>query len=357
MSQNWILVKERNILDDLIEKVWKIRVGNSPFDIISIHKVLLKDKGYGGGSILILPGTWSSGEQLVSLSWNGVRYAELDVKKMLALYLAKNGYSVYTVDYRTHYVPPYFKGRELSFMKNWGWNELINDIKLCVKFIKNDNKEQKIILAGESFGAGAALNFSVSNWKEDVKALILLDGGPIKTGVRPRFYEPEVSSIEEMDIKGIYAIPSRGGPNNPIWAYALANPDMPSPDPRFGNLAEYLMFMLYSSGSANPYSYPYSKKEDMFPILASFDPYWPYRLGLEISQGLYSFKERYKEIKVPTIAFISERFGANVVDTSLLPINSEFVLLKGYGHLDVYTGDNVEKDVNKVVLKWISEHL
>jgi len=48
----------------------------------------------------------------------------------------------------------------------------------------------------------------------------------------------------------------------------------------------------------------------MFPILASFDSYWPYRLSLE--RGL---KFDYKEILVPTIAFVSKRFGLQVFDS------------------------------------------
>ncbi len=113
-----------------------------------------------------------------------------------------------------------------------------------------------------------------------------------------------------MEAKGIYAIPSRGGSNNPIWAYALANPHMPGPDPKYKTISDFLMDSLYISGSANPYDYPCSKKEDMFPILASFDSYWPYRLSLE--RGL---KFDYKEILVPTIAFVSERFGLQVFDS------------------------------------------
>ncbi|ACP54334.1 hypothetical protein [Saccharolobus islandicus] len=47
---------------------------------------------------------------------------------------------------------------------------------------------------------------------------------------------------------------------------------------------------------------------------------------------------KFKEILVPTIAFVIERFGLQVFDSERLPPNSEVISLKGYGHLDVYTG-------------------
>ncbi|WP_338603257.1 alpha/beta fold hydrolase [Sulfolobus tengchongensis] len=355
MFEGWKIVKSYVPVignETLMESVWKLKRKGSPYDIISLHKVSVKDGG--NYAVLVLPGTWSSGEQLVSISWHGVHYTIPDYRKSIVLYLAKNGFNVYTIDYRTHFVPPYLRDKQLSFMRNWGWNSWISDIKECVNFIKKDSDQQKIFIAGESFGGIASLNYSSIYWKDDVKGLILLDGGPTKSGLRPRFYNPEVTSIEEMDSKGIYAIPSRGGPNNPIWAYALANPDMPSPDPKYKTISDFLMDSLYATGSANPYDYPFSKKEDMFPILASFDPYWPYLLNLE--RGKFGFEEKYKEIDVPVISFISERFGLQAFDKEKLPKNAEVILLKGYGHLDVYTGDNAEKDVNKIVLKWLEEH-
>ncbi|MCH4815189.1 MAG: alpha/beta fold hydrolase [Saccharolobus sp.] len=336
MYEQWKIVKSESPIlgnEQLVENIWKMKREGSPYDVISLHKVNLRDGG--NEAILVLPGTWSSGEQLVTISWHGVYYTTPDFKKSIVLYLARNGFNVYTIDYRTHYVPPFLKDKQLSFMANWGWSTWINDIKEVVSFIKRNSNQERIFLAGESFGGGAALNYSSLYWRDDIKGLILLDGGPVKHGIRPRFYTPEVSSIEEMEAKGIYAIPSRGGPNNPIWAYALANPDMPSPDPKYKTISDFLMDSLYISGSANPYDYPYSKKEDVFPILASFDPYWPYRLSLE--RGL---KFDYKGILVPTIAFFSERFGLQVFDSERLPPNSEVISLKGYGHLDVYTGLN-----------------
>jgi len=49
--------------------------------------------------------------------------------RLITRYLAANGYDVYTIDYRTFYVPLDTPAEETEFMKDWGWDFFVNDAK------------------------------------------------------------------------------------------------------------------------------------------------------------------------------------------------------------------------------------
>jgi pimeloyl-ACP methyl ester carboxylesterase len=97
--------------------------------------------------------------------------------RLLPRYLAANGYDVYTIDYRTSFIPKYTQGRQLAFMKDWGWDCFVSDIKEAIEQAKRLSGQNKLFLAGESFGGMLAMNYASKHWGEDLKGLILLDGG------------------------------------------------------------------------------------------------------------------------------------------------------------------------------------
>jgi len=84
--------------------------------------------------------------------------------------------------------------------------------------------------------------------------------------------------------------------------------------------------------------------------MATFDPYWPARLLIEPTD---KFRVGYGNVRVPTLAIVSE-FGMRIVDMEVLSrINTKIIALKGYGHLDVYANPNNVKDVNEPVYDWL----
>lgn len=142
------------------------------------------------GAIFIFPGTWSSGEQLTSddlyLAYLDSINADADKKnelrekvksRSIAHYLALRGWDVYTMDYRTHYVPDDYAQSDLDFMKDWGWKMYVDDAKLAVDKAKEVSGEDKLFIGGESFGGILAMNYSAQYWQDDVKGIVLLDGG------------------------------------------------------------------------------------------------------------------------------------------------------------------------------------
>lgn len=347
---------------DLVEYVWNTsRPPDGLYNKIAVHRVLRADGEAGEGVVFILPGTWSSGEQLVHVRKDGIQYGIPHENHSITHYLANRGFDVYTLDYRTHFVPHTVTDHE--FMLNWGWDAWMGDMKAAVNLIKTVSGVSKIYIAGESFGGGAAMNYASVHWEEDLKGMILLDAywckSAGKRGLETNSFNL-TEAIENMTASGEYSLPSSGGPNNPHWAYALANPeDTP--------LRDLLMDQLYENRAANPYDYPWSQPEAMFAVLACFDPYWPLMITAETFAYInwtdcpyvYDFDDHYIEIDVPVIAFLSERFGHYYWGEFVNGIaNPDFtgILLEGYGHLDVYAGTYIREDVNEPTYQWLIAH-
>ena len=169
------------------------------WDKIRLHRL------YKGGSthkaaVFIFPGTWMSGDQItqeelmLQVLERATRYVQehpdfapyldeirSDVaafpKRSVAHFLALNGYDVYTMDYRTHFVPNTLAPNKLTFMSHWGWEMYIQDGKEAIEKAKSVSGFPKVWLGGQSFGGMLAMNYASEFWKSDVNGLILIDGG------------------------------------------------------------------------------------------------------------------------------------------------------------------------------------
>ena len=98
-------------------------------------------------------------------------------ERLIARYLAANGYDVFAMDYRTHFVPMETPPGDLGFMKDWGWEVFLTDAKAAIDQAKAISGQPKVFLGGTSFGGMLAMNYAARYWKEDLRGLILLDGG------------------------------------------------------------------------------------------------------------------------------------------------------------------------------------
>ncbi len=352
---SWKLTWEGGIREfpDLTESVWVTeRPPGGCFNYISLREVKGKDITYPY-PVLILPGMTSHGEQLIHVSWHGIQPIEPTIPdSMIPIYLARRGYLVYTIDYRTHFVLPDVK--DLSFMLEWGWDTWLSDIREAINKIRETSGKDRVVLIGESFGGIASMNY-VTVYPSDVKAIVLLDGAPIRTAVIQAL---PMHTIDELRVSKLYAIPSMltggrypGNIMNTIWLKALYNPTLPSPEPGFKTLSDYLMNIAFNQGLANPYSYPNSPPPAILAVMATFDPYWPARLFVE---SIEHYRVKYTEVKVPILAVISGLFGMKAADIDLVRrLTGDVIILNGYGHLDVYANPNNVKDVNEPVRNWL----
>jgi pimeloyl-ACP methyl ester carboxylesterase len=372
---------------ELREDFWELeRPPFGPFDRIGLHR-LVKEGIEPEGVVFILPGTWSNGEQLTTNPPEDWWTADED--HSFALYLANRNFDVYAIDYRTHFVNQYLNPPDLGFMAEWGWDEWISDIKEAVELAKAVSGDDRVYIAGDSFGGSAAMNYASMYWKEDLKGILLRDGG---TGakypelVTDSYNLPEM--IAGMVAMGAWAREVGSAPGSIfILQYADQNPTAPAINPYTGdplepeinpftglpwaNIQEWAAFAIYMAWGPGVVSNIYGGYGDpavMIHIDATFDRYWPSRLSLESAaigdwdncpDVSFDFDDHYCEIDVPILAFTSELMGLAYWGPFRHGIaNPDFtgIYLWGYGHLDVYSGEYSAVDVSQPTYEWLMSH-
>ena len=228
-SKDWILIykKPLSLNTNLTHYYWEKEMPpySGAYDKIGLHRLIdenIKPKA----TIFVLAGMTDEGRDIISDQFlentynaaikKGNQYEylleEIDTfnNRLISRFLASNGYDVYTVDYRTTYIPEGLSGKSLSFMKDWGWNFFVGDAKEAVEKAKEVSNRKKVYLAGDSFGGMLTMNYTSRYWKDDLLGFILLDGG---NGGRFRLRIPlEVWKLIESDI--INNIPEL-----PNWSY------------------------------------------------------------------------------------------------------------------------------------------
>jgi len=240
-EDQWTLVhdgRELKAYPDLREYVWEKvpnQLPNGPYDKIGVRRVV-KAGIEPEGVIFLCPGVGGSAEQMIS---NPVTDTHTSYENYsLPLYLANRNFDVYAIDYRTHTIPINLEADVLSFMADWGWEQWISDIKESVDLAKEVSGEERIYIAGQSFGGGAAMYFASLYWEADLKGILLLDGG---TGAK---YPENVDNaynlpdaLAAMNAAGSWS--SESGPYVQflLFMYADMFPNAPA-----GDLAEFLKF-------------------------------------------------------------------------------------------------------------------
>jgi pimeloyl-ACP methyl ester carboxylesterase len=386
-EDDWTLIHDGRgvkLYPDLREYVWVTeRPPFGSYDKIGLHR-LVKEGIRPEGVVFLLPGTWSNGEQLTSNPpddpWTH------DEDHSFAFFLANRNFDVYAIDYRTHFVPQYLNPADLSFMIDWGWDQWIGDIKKAVELTKEVSGVKKIFIAGDSFGGSAASNYASMYWEEDLKGILLRDGGTAAkypTLVHNDYNLP--AKIAATEVEGNWSTEVGGTPGSIfIMQYADMYPDVPPyypgtttllqpnkssltglPFANIGEWAAYMMYMSWGPGVVTNIYGGYGDPRVMVHVDATFDRYWPTRLSLE-SNAIsnwdkcpyvsFDFDDHYQEIDVPLLGFTSGNFGLVYWGPFEHCIaNPDFTgyYLMGYGHLDVYSGEYSKEQVSQPTYEWL----
>ena len=411
-SYGWRLTRIQDVAayPDLKESIWTKRVAPyGPCDRISVHR-LAKEHGKTIAAVFILPGTWASGEQMISNPPGSLGAGRLWFKwdqYNITHYLANRGFDVYSIDYRSHFLEEYLAAKypevtnklytpdQMAFMKDWGWGAWISDIHEAIDLIRAVSGMNKVFLGGESFGGSAVMNYASAYWKQDLLGLILLDGGSVKKQPGDNTYN--FSSRYNTMIAAQAWSQEISGPNAVnLYRKADIDPSTPSPDPAYATFLDFYkarMFVAWGPGGvSNIYNVdvsttPYTRlaaeqsvcvPETVLHDMARGDRYWPARLGLESSaiynndnctksnpncQGVsinFDFDDNFTKIRVPVIGFLSGNFGAKSNPAGFQPggLGTSDVtgyILNNYGHYEVFDGARSAIDVNERVYQWLLE--
>lgn len=135
-----------------------------PYDKIEVHRYSPAKREGAGPVLFYLPGTNRNGELALT-----------DEKHNLWLYRARRGADVYTLDYRTRFVPGAGVA-DFSFLAGWTYQAFLEDIAEAVALARKQSGGGCVFLSGFSRGVGLAYLYASDHRKQDLCGLVMLDG-------------------------------------------------------------------------------------------------------------------------------------------------------------------------------------
>lgn len=360
---------------------------NTQYDKIGLHR-LVKPDILSKGAVFIDPGIYGSGEQLLSNPPSS-NYS-VDESSSQAIYWANRGFEVFSIDWRAHFLPTTMNSSQAgAFAANWGYAQYISDMKEAVDKAKELSGNSKIFLAGFSWGGLVAMFYASQYWQQDLKGLILLDGGEntiksanVTNSVNATTIISSLRAAGNLVFEMPRLIQIGIPPSGLLFAYqnAVQNPGAPAEWPLgtslqptvnpltnkpWTNITEYIAYQMYSTKYSNIYA-GYGNISAIVQFWAGCDRYWPARLGAEQTAMRdwnncpfipYDFDDHYNEINVPTLTLRTEMWGIpNYGNYTNGMATTDFtqITLPNYGHIDVFTGTYSTKDVSQPVLDWMN---
>ena len=346
IQEGWTLINDARTVKaypDLREYVWQKNASMAPngqYDKIGLHR-LVKTGTTPKGVVFILPGLFGSGERLISNPPSD-NFA-LTENYSQAMYWANRGFDVYSIDYRTHFIPSNFNASQLSFIADWGLEQFFSDIKESVDKTKDVSGAKKMFMAGQSMGGSWVQYYAAKYGQEDLRGIILLDPSGrttlAKSQVQTNTYNL-TAEIGKMNTYGNWSwenpqqtyTPSSLNPGYLFLAqFAAQNPNAPAQylngtlittiNPRtnmtWTNITEWFEYSMNSGKSTNTYG-GYGNMTVIMQGVAKADRYMTVRPFLDSGAMLdwttspyisFDFLAHIKEINVPVLGFRSGLYG------------------------------------------------
>jgi pimeloyl-ACP methyl ester carboxylesterase len=355
-AADWTVVAEKRAISGnpaLTESVWRASRPGGAYDKIEVHRYSAARPGHT--VFLYLPGTNMNGE-----------IALTEERYNLWLYLANRGYDVYTLDYRTHFVPA--QGvTDFSFMAGWTYQTFVDDIAEASALAKKTSGVDHLVLAG--FSRGVSLAYFYAAGHTDLCGLAMLDGGA-KNPYAKSAYDAS-AAMAEMNARKNFAADVSGAlpyeKRQELMDTVSRDPNAPATDGRSPNLGKQLETLLYNAWApvrrlANPVD-GFSRGQVLAKLLGGYDRYYPQVQTIE-SAAIADYPgdhAQIKDIDVPVIAFQSTGMGSQWVVAGLytagLTKNPDLSLhvLQGFGHLDVVVGEKAQELVFVPLERWLAK--
>ncbi len=324
-------------------------VGKSPLDKVGLHRVAkgATPPAHPDAVVLYLPGTNMNGELAIE-----------DPRYSFQVYLAEQGVDVWSMDYRTHFIPPQTPEADLAELAGWTNDLFESDIDTAAKFVSEKSGRSRIFVAGFSRGVEFAYLFAAMH-PERVAGIIAIDGF-IPT--HPMRIEQGTHGQYAVDIGGKHLTYDK---RYKLMEMVIENPEQPAPIPKYKTARETLEHVMYDAAPGNGAfaNIPggYSDAVVIAKLLIGFDRYWP-----AVQDGESPFTPELvaslKASKIPVIAFASTNFGpgwasqVEAASKSTGAVDPSFTKLDGWGHLDVLAGTKSESQVFAPTAEFIKQH-
>ena len=346
---------------EVLETRWTTpRPPAGAFDKIEVHRY--RSKKPSAGVLLYLPGSNMNGEAALT-----------DEDHNLWIFLARRGVEVFTLDYRTRFVPA--SGvTDFRFMRDWTAEAFVSDIKAASVLARRESGAAKVFMAGFSRGVFLAYAYAASD-PDAVQGLIALDGY-FKNHARKDQYDP-AADLRKLEDDGTWQsdVSGRAGweARARLMQAASANPAGPASDPKFSTIGEQLASVLYTAwrpgGLANAVE-GYSSPQVLAKLLAGYDRYYPAvqnadgrSIGDRDDDPRTRLDDLWGEMKTPILQFACTGMGGDWVLNSIYSADKSgspdvtLNLLERYGHLDVIVGERARAEVFEPTLAWIKQRV
>jgi hypothetical protein len=386
---------ERRVLSGgVAEYVYKVRVGEGPYDEIGLHRIVKESA----------PGTPSHAARAILLApgdiWN-FRAAFLTGADPLPVFLAGQGIDVWGIDYRWTFVPP---GTDPAFMQSWGLEQDAADLGFALGVARHlramtGSGFGKLFLLGWSRGGQIGYAYlgaesRLPPGRQHVRGFVPVDIY-LETDV------PQLRSFACQRQQNTEAAMAGGAHANPVGGLvsllgtlALTDPDGPSIlDPNLTNRQAGLLvgqatFALlgglepvpvyhFTGGvfdqNGAPAGLLYSNETDLFTFLQAASPFQPNRELADADAAAceatnVAFDDHLAGIVAP-ILYIGAGGGfgeygnytttlLGSADVTSLIVNKVPAAqrLFDYGHADLFLASDARLHVWEPLLDWMNAH-
>ncbi len=359
-SADWTITQAEQPVADtpsVLETIWTAeRSPGGAYDRIRVHRYRSAETPIA--ALLYLPGTNMNGGAALS-----------DEAHNLWVFLAARGIEVYTLDYRTHAIPPETAIETLSDLKDWTSDVFMRDVRVARDLVRRETHDLPLFVSG--FSRGAVFAYALAGEDKSLAGLIALDGSFKAAASEP--YDA-AAAMAALEAKGIWAS-DVGGRRGWVVRQALMNaaadnPDGPALDAAFPTIGAQLAHVLQTSwgpgGLANPEG-GISKPQILARLMRAYDRFYPAVQDIEMKRAAQladdpatGMDNGWGEMGLPVLAFISTGMGAewqgNMRHSAERSGSADVTVsvLEGYGHLDVLVAETAAERVFQPVRDWIA---
>ena len=306
-------------------------------------------------ALLYLPGTNMNGEMsIVDQSYN------------LWLYLAARGVDVYTLSYRTRFVPNE-PVPDLGFMKHWTLDAFVGDAALAFDHIRSSlGQDMPVFVAG--FSRGVTYAYALAG-QRDLAGLIVLDGSFKR-------YEPgtfdrtaAMKRLADSGQWGTVLSRSRGwASRSEMMQRVWDDPNGPAMG-NFDTIGAQLTETLYNAWGPGVLANPVDGISDirvLARVMEGYDRTFPIIQNIE-GQSIAlladdpdtNLDDHFGAMTVPIIYFGATNMGADNLLNGIYSASKSgskdvtINVLENHGHVDVLYGNQVKDTVFAVIVSWI----
>jgi dienelactone hydrolase len=311
------------------------------------------------------------------------------------IFLANRGYDLFSVEYRNSFVTA---EADISDLAKFTTSLTLSDIQQAIAYVKKLTGVKKVFLIGHSSGARFVYLYACARWGEDLKGMIPMDGSP---------WESAGPSAEgTMDISLGYAALAKGdtpanralfkswglepGPqyydvvisrfaapfNAAVDRYYSEGPTAKSPVAGFPTVSDYIADQFYRVWGERQLTNVLNGFAKVGPLLdfalKAGATHWPLVDYMEDDYlgnwngnppvAKLRFAKNIGKINIPILVFASTEWtdalgfqyrwkkeGCEMINS----YDRQFVLLNGFGHLDVLVGEYAKERVFIPLYNWL----